>query len=55
MGSGAEGIACDFGGGLPIGQCRESFVPVEALHAVCPESFVPVSVPSVAGEWWSAG
>ena len=38
---GAEGIACDFGGGLPIGQCRESFVPVEALHAVCPESFVP--------------
>ena len=44
-----------FCGGVRIGQCGESFVPVEALHAVCPESFVPVSVPSVAGGWWCAG
>ena len=55
MGLGAEGIACDFVGGVRIGQCGESFVPVEALHAVCPESFVPVSVPSVASVWWFAG
>ena len=38
---GAEGIACDFVGGVRIGQCRESFVPVGACVGACPESFVP--------------
>ena len=35
--------------------CGESFVPVVALHAVCPESFVPGRVRCVADGWWSAG
>ena len=34
---------------------RESFVRVGDCVGACGESFVPVSVPSVASVWWSAG